>query len=262
MRSEGIPRGRPPYPAPLTPYPSTMTEWFEEWFGEEYLHLYPHRDEEEAARVADLLRGTVPWHEGIRVLDVGCGAGRHARALERVGAHVTGLDLSACLLRHARSEGQRRLLRADMRTLPIRPASMDLTVNLFTSFGYFASDAAHHEALAGMAETLRPGGWFVIDFLHAPVVTANLVARQETTLAETPVLIVKELSPDGRFIIKTITLNDGRSFTERVRLFTPAELERMLHRTGLTIRCRLGDYAGGPLGPDAPRVILFAERAA
>ncbi len=30
-----------------------MTEWFEQWFGEEYLQLYPHRDDEDAARVVD-----------------------------------------------------------------------------------------------------------------------------------------------------------------------------------------------------------------
>lgn len=238
-----------------------MTEWFEEWFGEEYLRLYPHRDDAEAEQLADLLRRTIPWRPGIRILDVGCGAGRHARALERVGAQVTGLDLSACLLRHARADGHRRLLRADMRTLPIRPASMDVTVNLFTSFGYFASDAAHQEAIAGMARTLRQGGWFVLDFLHAPVVIAGLVARQETTLAGAPVVIAKEVSPDGRYIVKTITLHDGRSFTERVRLFTPAELERMLQLHDLTIRCRLGDYAGAPQGPGSPRVILIAERA-
>ena len=32
-----------------------MTEWFEQWFGEEYLQLYPHRDEEDAARMIALV---------------------------------------------------------------------------------------------------------------------------------------------------------------------------------------------------------------
>nr|MBA3346785.1 class I SAM-dependent methyltransferase [Gemmatimonadales bacterium] len=68
-------------------------EWFEEWFGEEYLQLYPHRDDAEAERVVALIAGVVGLRPGCRVLDVACGAGRHARALRRAGARCVGLDL-------------------------------------------------------------------------------------------------------------------------------------------------------------------------
>ena len=103
---------------------------------------------------------------GWRVLDVACGAGRHARAFEAAGARCVGLDLSMALLRVARGVTGAPLVRADMRALPIRPGSMDLTVNLFTSFGYFERDAEHTAALHEMVATLRPRGWFVIDFLN------------------------------------------------------------------------------------------------
>ena len=78
-----------------------MAEWFEEWFGEEYLQLYPNRDDADAERAVALIRRTLPWRSGWRTLDVGCGAGRHARALEAEGARPFGLDLSARLLRRA-----------------------------------------------------------------------------------------------------------------------------------------------------------------
>ncbi len=65
------------------------------------------------------------------------------------------------------------LVRADMRRLPIRARSVDACLSLFTSFGYFESDAEHAETLAGMASTLRPGGWFVIDFLNAAQVRSR-----------------------------------------------------------------------------------------
>ena len=239
-----------------------MTEWFEEWFGEEYLHLYPHRDEAEAARAVELIRRNVPWRAGLRVLDVGCGAGRHARALGAAGAHVFGLDLSLCLLQRARTAGAAGLVRADMRVLPVRSGSMDLTVNLFTSFGYFATDAEHVAALAGMVATVRPGGWFVLDFLHADTVIDALVPTERVTLADAPVDVTRRLLEGRRFVEKTIQLADGRHFTERVRLFTPTELESMLAAAGTTIRCRFGDYAGAPLAAGSPRAILIAERAA
>jgi hypothetical protein len=61
---------------------------------------------------------------------------------------------------------------------------------------------------------------------------------------------------------KQILLSDGRHFHERVRLFSPAELETMLTKAGVALRCRFGDYDGGPLVEGSPRVVLIAERAA
>jgi cyclopropane fatty-acyl-phospholipid synthase-like methyltransferase len=68
-----------------------MTEWFEEWFGEEYLRLYPHRDDADAERAVALIGRTVGLEAGWRVLDVACGAGRHARAFTDAGASCFGL---------------------------------------------------------------------------------------------------------------------------------------------------------------------------
>ena len=143
-----------------------MTEWFEEWFGEEYLQLYPHRDDAEAERaVALVLRATgVP--AGWRVLDVACGAGRHARAFEAAGARCVGLDLSATLLRIARN-GHRRLAGAGRHARAADPSRLHGPHGQpLTSFGYFERDEEHAAALSGMVATLRPGGWFVIDFLN------------------------------------------------------------------------------------------------
>ncbi len=237
-----------------------MIEWFEEWFGEEYLALYPHRDDADAERAVALIRRTVPWREGWRVLDVACGPGRHARALSAAGAKCIGLDLSATLLQRARAVARVPLIRADMRRLPVRPASMDLAVNLFTSFGYFASDDEHRQALAGMTATVRRGGWLVIDFLNAPAVRAMLVPAEDTTLAGQPVRIEREVIGGGRFVRKRITTGSGRVFTERVRLFTPAELAAMLADAGIEVRNRFGDYDGAELGDESPRVVLMGRR--
>ncbi len=238
----------------------SLPEWFEEWFGEEYLRLYPHRDDADAERAVTLIRRVVPWQPGWRVLDVACGAGRHARALDAAGARVIGLDLSASLLRRARHVTRAPLVRADMRWLPIRPRSMDLTVNLFTSFGYFERDEEHAAVLAGMAATVRPQGWFMLDFLNSNTVRAALADCVES---EGPAgsRAARHLSPDRRFVVKMITTPDGRRFLERVRLFEPAELERMLTSAGLTVRHRFGDYGGGPLAGGAPRTILVGQAA-
>ena len=239
-----------------------MTEWFAEWFGETYLELYPHRDENEAARAVDLLARHGVFAAGAHVLDLACGAGRHTTALVAAGARVTGLDLSMPLLRAARRRGiVAPLLRGDIRRLPFRAGSFDAVVNLFTSFGYFATDAEHVTTLGEVGRVLRPGGRFALDFLNAPAVRATLVPQDERVVGNRRIVQARRIDNDGRTVTKEIHLiDDGRTFTERVRLFERRDIERMLAGVGMRIDAVLGDYDGGPHGDAAPRLLVLATR--
>ncbi len=238
-----------------------MPDWFEEYFGEEYLLLYPHRDEEDAERLVSLLCRTVGLLPGWRVLDVACGTGRHAAAFRVRAAGVMGLDLSQHLLQRAHGSARVPVIRSDLRHIPVRARTMDLTVNLFTSFGYFDSDAEHAGAMREMVGTVKPSGWFAIDFLNALRVPSDLVAREDGDLGGAPVRIDRWLDPAGEYVFKSITTADGRRFVERVRLFTAKELERLISLAGCAIRHRFGDYDGGPLTADSPRLILAGQVA-
>lgn len=239
-------------------------DWFEDWFGEEYLALYEHRDLHEAHAVGELIQAQTGLATGsaIPVLDLACGAGRHQRMLADRGWWTVGLDLSPSLLRAARGlDRAAPLVRADMRALPFAEASFALVVNLFTSFGYFRDDAQHLRVIAEVARVTRRGGWFVLDFLNAFQVRDTLVPFDERTVGTMLVEQEREITPDGRFVRKTITLVDlGRTFVERVRLFEPAELVAMCTEAGFRVESVFGDYAGAPLAMDSPRAILLARR--
>ena len=239
-----------------------MPEWFEEWFGEEYLALYPHRDEEDARHLVSLLGRLIGWGADWRVLDICCGPGRHARALDAAGLAVTGVDLSPTLLRKARQVTDAPLVRADIRALPIRPRAMDASLNLFTSFGYFDSDEEHAATLAGMVGTVRPGGWFVLDFLNADLVASRIAEGAGSfEHGEGGSQLRRYRTTGGRYVVKEIVLADGRRFQERVRLFTAADLMAMLSRAGASVRHCFGDYDGGPQQPTSPRALFVAEVA-
>jgi SAM-dependent methyltransferase len=249
-----------------------MTEWFEQWFGEEYHALYPHRDEEDARRAVELIRTVVTWDRDGRILDLACGPGRHAAELERLsgggGSHVVGFDLSWAMLRRASARTQAALVRGDMRALPFRAGSFALAVNLFTSFGYFLDDEEHRRVVQQVAAALAPGGHFVLDYLNAEQVRRALQRSAQATRRpgngerRRDVRVTRRIGEDGRFVIKEIELRDeGRRFQERVRLFGADELAALLSDAGLRIVARFGDYDGAPPGPDAPRVILVAARS-
>lgn len=237
-----------------------MTEWFEEWFGETYLEMYPHRDEKDAAAVVELISNVVKLKSG-RVLDLACGQGRHANVLRNHARHVVGLDLSAPLLRRARHDYSPPLsvVRGDMRYLPLATSSFDLVVNLFTSFGYFEADDQHGAVLGEVARVICRSGWFVLDYLNASRVRDELVERENLTLEGRQVAVERRISADGKFVLKDMKLIDeGRGFQERVRLFSPEELENLLAAAGLSVREKFGSYKGETLAADSPRALLFS----
>ena len=240
-----------------------MTEWFEQWFGEEYLKLYPHRDEEDASAAVSLIARLVPLNAGQRVLDLACGPGRHSQLIQAAGARVVGFDLSMPLLSRARHRTMPPLsvVRGDMRSLPFAPATFDLVVNLFTSFGYFADDTQHQSVLVGTGEVLTPGGRLVLDYFNSQSLLASLVEHEERKIGRQRVVIRRRLSEDARFVLKEMHLmDDGRRFMERVRLFSLQELEILVAGTGLSIERCFGDYDGSLLAGDSPRVIIFAKK--
>ncbi len=53
------------------------------------------------AQEVDFFAGELGLRPGQRVLDFGCGPGRHARAMADLGVDVVGLDLSLPFLRAA-----------------------------------------------------------------------------------------------------------------------------------------------------------------
>jgi len=245
--------------SPVHPRPPEPADWFEHWFGDEYLRLYPHRDENDAAEAIDLIAAHVKGREVNSVLDLACGAGRHARLLcDRWW--TVGLDLSPALLRVARRESpEAPYVRADMRDLPFASGSFDLAVNLFTSFGYFDDDREHAQVLSCVGSSTRRGGTFVLDFLNPGEVRRNLVERDERVVGGAVVEQFRRFSADAKYVEKTIRVR-GKEYLERVRLFSAAELEQMLDAAGFEMVERCGDYTGAPWSEASPRTILFARR--
>ena len=103
----------------------------------------------------------LPPLDGRAALDAGCGSGRYLRELRDRGARVTGIDLSAAMLSRARAVSP-RLVRADLRALPVAPASVDAIVCALALGDVPRLDAA----VAELSRVLRPGGVLVYSVVH------------------------------------------------------------------------------------------------
>jgi SAM-dependent methyltransferase len=248
-------------------------QWFEEWFNHPlYLEVYSHRDKDEAAScIQTILSITgldIRHPASISVLDIACGAGRHALELARLGYCVTGNDLSPFLLEEARKEARNcklnlQLTCCDMRQIP-GDGSFDLVVQLFTSFGYFNSKDDDLLVLKKAYEALKHGGWYILDLINPVHLEKTLVPQSSRTTGTLSVTESRKL--ENERITKTITitsnLGETLNFRESVRLYGKEEIVSMLEKTGFTIVTITGDYQGKLFSmEESSRMMLFCTKS-
>jgi SAM-dependent methyltransferase len=230
--------------------------WYETAFRKQYLDLYYRRDDDAAKGEAAFAARALGLAPKSRVIDVACGAGRHARALGALGHAVVGIDLSRDLLAAAKDVVR---VRADMRSLPFA-GSFDGATSFFTSFGYF-DDAGNAAATRSVAAALRPGGMFLLDFLNAVAVSAHLVPESSEE-REGRKYHVKRRIEEGR-VVKDVRIEEEGltlSYSESVRLYLHHDLVNLLKSAGLSVVASYGGFDGRDFTTDAPRCILVARK--
>lgn len=234
--------------------------WYQEWFGEAYLELYSHRDEDEAKGQVAFFSEQCGAVDG-PVLDLACGMGRHIRELQGLGYTAIGCDLSFIMLRSGALEyGSMAVVRADMRTLPFCDGVFAGLVNFFTSFGYFSSEEQNLQVVREMSRVLDSGAPFLFDYLNVQRELKKLVEKETRETPMGPVQIERWFDAYDRSFNKRITIGEKR-YLERVRGYDLDEISAMFASCDLQIRSAFGDFDGSTCDPGSPRLILVGSRA-
>ncbi|MBI4346412.1 MAG: class I SAM-dependent methyltransferase [Elusimicrobia bacterium] len=246
----------------------TPPDWWRRHFTAETLAGYALGPK--ARREVQGLLKLAPLPRSARVLDLCCGAGRHAVLLAERGLRVTGLDIQPGLLEAARATAARRgveleLVRGDARRLRYR-ARFDAVFNLFTSFGYFATEAEDLALLLGVRRALKRRGVLVLDLLNKEWLVRHFEPAFSQPGEGNVRRVINRLSFDfalGRLANRrTFVRRDGsrRSMVLSIRVYTLVELRRLLERAGLRAERVWGGFDGRPYGPDTFRMIVRARR--
>ena len=244
--------------------------WVAEAFGPWYPSVYPHRDRAEAVQLASQLDGRIGL-AGRRVVDIGCGTGRHLVPFDVLGARACGLDLSEHLLEEARrvrseSGAGWPLVRGDMRRLPFADAAFDVALSLFTSFGYF-DEHEDREQLAEAARVVDSGGHHILDFLNRDQVLAHPTPETSRTSGEFRIDERRSFVGNDRRVVKAVRITRERTsevvaeYEERVTLYADRELRDLLRDARLRVVEEWGDYEGGPFDAStSPRHVFLSVK--
>ena len=202
--------------------------WFDalaEFLGPAYLrNTFTKGTEQEVNFLVDALA----LEPGMRVLDVGCGPGRHSLALARRGFELVGVDHSAEFVRLAREAAAADALPATFEALDVReldrPGEFDAAICLCQ--GGFGLLGGHDEAdvFGRIAATLRPDGGLAVSAFSAAFAVRHLEAGEDYDPA-TGVLheVATVRGPDGT----------EAPFDLWTTCFTARELELLARGAGL-----------------------------
>jgi len=119
----------------------------------------------------DFIESEIGPDKSIRLLDVGCGTGRHAIELSKRGYAVTGIDFSEAQLARAREKAERDHLRIDFQKLDARelPFGNEFDVAIMLCEGGFPlmeTDEMNFEILKCVTKALKGEGKFIFTTLN------------------------------------------------------------------------------------------------
>lgn len=240
--------------------------WFQDWFNSPYYHmLYEHRDEVEAKTFISHLINYLKPQADAKMLDVACGKGRHSKTLADLGYDVTGIDLSEASIASAQKFAHDKLqfFVHDMR-LPFFINYFDYAFNFFTSFGYFKTKREHDAAIRTIAQSLKPNGYFIIDYLNVHYEEDRLVPKTEkhTPYAE---FIITKWHTDTHFYKQIQLVDDQKNLrhlnTEKVAKFSLGDFTEMLAYQEIQIKEVFGSYQFERYDiKKSPRLIMIAQK--
>lgn len=236
----------------LRSFPVSRTDWTRIFFSEDYVEiLRRQKGRDETKREVRFIVKALGVKPPTRILDVGCGFGRHSAALARQGFDVVGLDASRAMLDEADRRWRRvsrlSFQRGDMRHMTF-DCEFDAVICIFTTFGYF-SDRENRDVLRRMARALKPGGRLLIVHRN-PAHDRRLMAEGSRTwqrLKDWFVLQdsrydVKKNVIDSTWTLLRPGLRSPRRMINRVQEYTMPQWTAMLRHAGLRRLAFWGDY--------------------
>ncbi len=137
-----------------------MKQWYEALFENYGLKYDKESFTEGTIGECDFIEKEISYNKNLKILDIGCGTGRHSIELTKRGYNVTGIDLSDSQLKRAKEKASQQNLKIefqkhDARNLPFNN-EFDLAIMLCEGgFPLMETDEMNYEILKNATKSLK-----------------------------------------------------------------------------------------------------------
>jgi SAM-dependent methyltransferase len=280
MRRTLRPASIPPWPVPFDP--GAELNWGRPEYARRLLREHLDQSHDGASRrqqVVDRqvrrLRRLLPPAPA-RILDVGCGPGLYAVPLARLGYDVTGIDVSAPALSHARGLararpllGKVRFVKGDLRDVPLPESGFDAAILVYFVLEAF-SRAEQPKVLARLAAALAPGGSLLVEMRLHPDQPPGRIdwwdVVPNSLLSDRRHLLLGDAVYDQRrhtYVLREVAVFDDGSVASRQTsgwLCPFAAIPRLFARAGLADVSMFDGWSGGAAHALSDSILVVARR--
>ncbi len=231
------------------------------------------RAAKEAEALVAVMRGRGVGKDG-RVLDLGCGIGRHSVPLAKRGYTIVGVDLSPAYVKGAREYASIEAV-ADSTSFHVgdvrRIASVlegqdpfDSTINMWTSLGYYG-EAVDRDVLRQVAGLTTVDGLLLVEMASRDGILRVFQTRGWEAAGDVVQLETRRFDSDRSYMVDEWTFyrregEDLRFLAREVvdhRLYAPEELRELAESAGWIVERVYGGMSLEPLDPTSPGTRMF-----
>jgi len=280
MRRTLRPASIPPWPVPFDP--GAELDWGRPEYARRLLREHLDQSHDGASRRQSVIARQVRrLHKLIapapsRILDAGCGPGLYAVPLARLGYDVTGIDVSAAALRHARGLaratpilGTARFVEGDLRDVPLPDAGFDAAFLVYFILEAF-SRTEQPKVLARLAGSLAPKGALIVEMRLHPDQPPGRIdwwdVVPNSLLSDKRHLLLGDAVYDERrhtYVLREVAVFDDGTVAARQTsgwLCPFASIPGLLARAGLADVSMFDGWTGAPAHALSESILVVARR--
>ncbi len=251
------------------------TPWYEVLFADMANQYDQESFTQGTIKESDFIEQQIGFDKTVRILDIGCGTGRHSLELARRGYEVVGIDLSLGQINKAQEKAAALGINRvefhcmDARNLPFQNAFDAVLILCEGGFCLMETDAENYQILAQAKRALKPHGYFICNALNVLYPLSHSMAQLDRLINASTTNFQQT---HGELNLETFRLNSRIEFTDdngtpftihsQERFYAPVEIRWML--TQLQFReinlygCMPGQFSERPVTPHDFEMLVVA----